>query len=170
MRLLILMLSGLYGLCVVWGAGILTGGGHAALFLGPLMLGPVAYIPNFFTDPFHDPQTGLVFYAGVVDITISLLAMLGWPLAASLAVWRATWCFRIVMASYYLWIVADWIYQSFNERFFFKVVSAPHLMMVIIYMAFFLGGQIGLWFIHHRFLLTPPPNRSLSTFPKATLR
>lgn len=163
LRAAILALSIAYGVILLAGAGFITGGGHAALALVPLAMGPIGYLPARLSSVFHDPDSPLIAYAGAADTLISLVAVLGWPVAAGLAVWRAKRCFLLLMGLYYLSIAGSWVYIYFDSpRYLLKVDSGLHLIVVLIYVLIFICGQGSLWALHSGRLLsgaqpTAPP-------------
>jgi len=160
LRITILILSLAYGIILFAGAGFLTGGGHAFLAIVPLATGPLGYIPAHFSSAFHDPNSALIPYAGTADQVISILAVIGWPVAAGFAAWRARRSFLILMGLYYLAIVASWMYMVVDSpRHLIKLVSLSHPVSVLVYILFFIGGQTALWCIQSGRLF-PKPNKS----------
>jgi len=149
LRIAILILSLAYGIILLVGAGFLTGGGHAVLALVPLATGPLGYIPAHFSSAFHDPNSSLISYARTADQVVFILAVIGWPVAAGFAAWRARRSFMILMGLYYLAIVASWMYMVVDSpRYLIKVESLFHMVSVLVYILFFIGGQTALWRIH----------------------
>lgn len=100
---------------------------------------------------------------------LSVLAVLGWGVAAGLAAWRAKWCFRVFMGLYYISITGSCIHSCFDApRHTLNVGSGLHLTLVLLYAIVFIGGQVALWALHTGWLWpTPqpavPPNGGSAT-------
>jgi len=144
-RTAILGLSLVYGIVLLVGAGLLTGGGHGAMILVPLGMGPLGCIPAYFSCAFHDTYSPLIHYATSFDTTISILAILGWPVLAALAMWGLRRSFLIVIALYYISILVDWIHTWLAEGMASSALISGSLVCIFVYFLFFLAGKRALW-------------------------
>lgn len=164
-RTSILGLSLVYGNVLLVGAGLLTGGGHGAMILAPLGMGPLGCIPAYFSSAFHNTYSPLIHYAPSFDKTISILAILEWPVLAALAMWGLRRSFLIVIALYYISILMDWIHTWLAEGMASSTFISGSLVCIFLYFLFFLAGQRALWKILSNSQSAgagqaPPPNRS----------
>ena len=149
-RFLALVLSVFYGFALWVGAGFLTGGGHAAMFLAPLALGPLGYVTLFSAGLFHNPASRLFPYVGVFDTVQFCLAVFGWTALVAL-LWsrrlglRA--CFVGVTVLFYLATLATWMHMALSD---WPMAVAPGSgILVVTLVAVFLTGQSGLWYLFH---------------------
>ena len=151
MRFLAMVLSVFYGIALWVGAGVLTGGGHAAMFLAPMALGPVGYATFFSAGFFHDPDSRLFPYVGAFDTVQFCLAVFGWTALVAL-LWSSRLglraCFVGVTVLFYLVTLATWMHMALSDS---RMAVAPGTALhVVALIAVFLAGQLGLWWLFQR--------------------
>jgi len=150
-RILALGLSVLYGFVLCVGAGYLTGGGHAAMFLAPLVLGPIGYATFFSAGLFHDPGSGLFQYVKMFDTVQFCLAVFGWTVLIELLrshKLALRCCFVVVIILFYLVTVGTWVHMALSDSR--MRVSSSSGVLVGGLLGIFVAGQAGMWWLYFR--------------------